>query len=427
MKLQHPGRGVRPGRRLRRRRRGRQRPVPGLPARLVPVVRGASALHGAPPAQGRHHPRRRGPVRLRAPARGGRHPYQVGHHLLPGRALEADFVPALGQAQLADVAVDVPIPDGLLAHPRLLAAFIDYRVLVRAGQRARTRSCCTASRHPRSARPARPAGVAPDGGAPWTTSSRRRRPSSRRPVGRAVLGIVATTPSTGHRRERAALTARRDRGADRAHPDASAGPGSVRRLPGRGDPHGPGRLVADTASGAPAGAATSSRRAAASGSRCTCPSTSWSSTAGPTDEPGAAPRPLHRAGTTRCGSTLLGTTSWRRSLGRPAPRRAALPLAQRAARSGTNSTCGCGQELRACPVWSRVLADPAVRGDEDGARGGGGGPGPPPRPPRLHRPGSRADLRAAPGREHHDRDGCDGGGLPRARRRRGDEAPRGRV
>lgn len=50
-------------------------------------------------------------------------------------ALEADFVPALGHAELADVAVDVPIPDGLLAHPRLLAAFIDYRVLVRAGTR----------------------------------------------------------------------------------------------------------------------------------------------------------------------------------------------------------------------------------------------------------------------------------------------------
>lgn len=50
-------------------------------------------------------------------------------------SLEASFVPALGSARIADVTVRVPIPKGLLAHPRLLAAFVDYRVLVRAGTR----------------------------------------------------------------------------------------------------------------------------------------------------------------------------------------------------------------------------------------------------------------------------------------------------
>jgi len=48
-------------------------------------------------------------------------------------SFEAAFVPSLQNAELADVTVDVPIPKGLLAHPRLLGAFVDYRVLVRAG------------------------------------------------------------------------------------------------------------------------------------------------------------------------------------------------------------------------------------------------------------------------------------------------------
>lgn len=79
------------------------------------------------------------------------------------------------------------------------------------------------------------------------------------------------------------------------------------------------------------------------------------------------PRVLYIAGMTRCGSTLLGNV-----LGEVP---GVLHLGELhylwlngLLGSGTNSTCGCGQELRACPVWSRVLANPAVRGDEDGAR-----------------------------------------------------------
>lgn len=48
-------------------------------------------------------------------------------------SLETAFVPSLEFGRLTDVMVSVPIPKGLLAHPRLLAAFVDYRVLVRAG------------------------------------------------------------------------------------------------------------------------------------------------------------------------------------------------------------------------------------------------------------------------------------------------------
>lgn len=48
-------------------------------------------------------------------------------------ALESAFRPTLDHAELTDIGVSVPVPSGLLRFPRLLAAFIDYRVLVRFG------------------------------------------------------------------------------------------------------------------------------------------------------------------------------------------------------------------------------------------------------------------------------------------------------
>ncbi|MFI8308376.1 family 3 encapsulin nanocompartment shell protein [Streptomyces sp. NPDC085927] len=44
---------------------------------------------------------------------------------------EGSYVPRLEEAELTDLSVSVPLPDGLLDRPSLLASFIDYRVLVR--------------------------------------------------------------------------------------------------------------------------------------------------------------------------------------------------------------------------------------------------------------------------------------------------------
>jgi hypothetical protein len=48
---------------------------------------------------------------------------------------ESAFSPRLDTAELTDFDVSVTVPPGLLDHPRLLAAFIDYRLLVRFGTR----------------------------------------------------------------------------------------------------------------------------------------------------------------------------------------------------------------------------------------------------------------------------------------------------
>lgn len=50
-------------------------------------------------------------------------------------ALESAFQPTLRYAKLTDISVTVPVPDQLLKSPRLLAAFVDYRLLVRFGTR----------------------------------------------------------------------------------------------------------------------------------------------------------------------------------------------------------------------------------------------------------------------------------------------------
>jgi hypothetical protein len=50
-------------------------------------------------------------------------------------SLESAFLPTLGMSGLTEISVSVTVPPGLLEHPRLLAAFIDYRVLVRLGTR----------------------------------------------------------------------------------------------------------------------------------------------------------------------------------------------------------------------------------------------------------------------------------------------------
>lgn len=53
-----------------------------------------------------------------------------------GTTPEARFEPALGTAPLTDIGVSVRLPSRkLLHHPRLLAAFIDHRLLVRFGTR----------------------------------------------------------------------------------------------------------------------------------------------------------------------------------------------------------------------------------------------------------------------------------------------------
>ncbi|NRQ34219.1 hypothetical protein HII36_20530 [Nonomuraea sp. NN258] len=44
---------------------------------------------------------------------------------------EAAFAPRLAQARMTDLSVTMPIPDGLLDDPQLLAQYIDFRVLVR--------------------------------------------------------------------------------------------------------------------------------------------------------------------------------------------------------------------------------------------------------------------------------------------------------
>ncbi|GGL05943.1 hypothetical protein Sme01_56130 [Sphaerisporangium melleum] len=46
---------------------------------------------------------------------------------------ESAFGPSVQHAELTDLAIDVPVPKGLLDEPALLAAFVDYRVLVRLG------------------------------------------------------------------------------------------------------------------------------------------------------------------------------------------------------------------------------------------------------------------------------------------------------
>ncbi|MEU7479870.1 family 3 encapsulin nanocompartment shell protein [Lentzea sp. NPDC042327] len=46
---------------------------------------------------------------------------------------EAGFQPLLDAAKLTDIGVSLPVPAGLLEHPRLLAAFIDFRLIVRFG------------------------------------------------------------------------------------------------------------------------------------------------------------------------------------------------------------------------------------------------------------------------------------------------------
>ncbi|WP_018656685.1 family 3 encapsulin nanocompartment shell protein [Actinomadura flavalba] len=49
--------------------------------------------------------------------------------------LEWGFTPRIEHAKPLDVEIAVPLPPGALGHPSLLAAFIDYRVLVRIGVR----------------------------------------------------------------------------------------------------------------------------------------------------------------------------------------------------------------------------------------------------------------------------------------------------
>lgn len=44
---------------------------------------------------------------------------------------EAAFAPRLARADLTDLTVAMPLPDGLLSHPDQLAHYIDFRVLVR--------------------------------------------------------------------------------------------------------------------------------------------------------------------------------------------------------------------------------------------------------------------------------------------------------
>ncbi|GAA5061873.1 hypothetical protein HNP84_005833 [Thermocatellispora tengchongensis] len=46
---------------------------------------------------------------------------------------ESGFGPSVQHAELTDLVVEVPLPKGLLGEPALLAAFVDYRVLVRMG------------------------------------------------------------------------------------------------------------------------------------------------------------------------------------------------------------------------------------------------------------------------------------------------------
>lgn len=46
---------------------------------------------------------------------------------------EANFVPTVEVAELTELSISVPIPEDLRHNPALLAAFIDYRVLVRMG------------------------------------------------------------------------------------------------------------------------------------------------------------------------------------------------------------------------------------------------------------------------------------------------------
>ncbi|MFY1690301.1 family 3 encapsulin nanocompartment shell protein [Plantactinospora sp. WMMB782] len=46
---------------------------------------------------------------------------------------ESGFRPSVEYAELTEMSVTVPVPDGLRHDPALLAAFVDYRVLVRLG------------------------------------------------------------------------------------------------------------------------------------------------------------------------------------------------------------------------------------------------------------------------------------------------------
>ncbi|WP_062435645.1 family 3 encapsulin nanocompartment shell protein [Herbidospora daliensis] len=48
-----------------------------------------------------------------------------------GATPEAAFAPRLARAPLTDLSVEVPLPDGVAGEPALLAAYVDYRVLVR--------------------------------------------------------------------------------------------------------------------------------------------------------------------------------------------------------------------------------------------------------------------------------------------------------
>jgi hypothetical protein len=48
---------------------------------------------------------------------------------------EAAFGPQLAETGLTEIAVQVPLPDGLLENPALLASFVDLRVLVRLSAR----------------------------------------------------------------------------------------------------------------------------------------------------------------------------------------------------------------------------------------------------------------------------------------------------
>ncbi|HEV2783349.1 MAG TPA: family 3 encapsulin nanocompartment shell protein [Actinophytocola sp.] len=60
-------------------------------------------------------------------------------HIVSGTTFEttpeSSLQPTLECAQLTDISVAVPVPARLLNSPRLLAAFIDYRLLVRFGTR----------------------------------------------------------------------------------------------------------------------------------------------------------------------------------------------------------------------------------------------------------------------------------------------------
>ncbi|WP_265736926.1 family 3 encapsulin nanocompartment shell protein [Lentzea guizhouensis] len=122
--------GVRAGRGTRQRRGRRVRHLPRVPADGVPAVRRAPAVHGAAADEDGDDPRRRRAVRAEPQPESDRGQRSgVTFATTP----EAGFQPVLDAAKLTDIGVSLPVPPGLLEHPRLLAAFIDFRLIVRFG------------------------------------------------------------------------------------------------------------------------------------------------------------------------------------------------------------------------------------------------------------------------------------------------------